>query len=81
MGRATCTVSEVLISCLKITADKQTVGFSRDVGSCLRALGWKSKVVRAGDDKKPTKVFLSPEEQKAPGSIPGAIGPQEDVAF
>jgi hypothetical protein len=55
--------------------------FSREAGSCLRALGWRSKTERPGPGLPPAKVFLSPSEQRERGTIPGAIGPQEDAPF
>jgi putative DNA primase/helicase len=81
LGRSTCTIADILSDCLKITADKQNPTFSRQAGSCLRALGWRSKTERPGPGLPPAKVFLSPSEQRERGTIPGAIGPQEDAPF
>lgn len=82
--RTTC--SAVLAECLKIPADKLIPKHSRDVGACLRALGWEEKVERYGDDGKVAKVFRHPslieaEEKWGEGAIPGARGPQDDVPF
>lgn len=81
--QATC--AQVLGEALKIPADKLIPKHAREVGACMRALGWKPETQRV--DGKVAKVFKHPELVAAElmplhrRPIPGAIGPQDDVPF
>lgn len=85
-GTGTTTIAFIMNDILKIPPDKQDTRASRQVGACLRGLGWESRTERNGE--KVAKVFHSPASVAAasdgaakPAGIPGAIGPQEDAPF
>lgn len=71
--RSTVTIVDVLNNALKIPADKQIPAMSRTVGSCLRALGWTSRVTRPAAGAKPVQTFYAPNTAKEPtlGPPPG----------
>jgi putative DNA primase/helicase len=74
-----CTVASALTYGVKLDADRQEPRHARQIGACLRALGWLANTERF--EGKVAKVFLAPEgwSRALPG--PSPIGPQDDVPY
>lgn len=59
--REMVTISQVLTDAVKLAPDKQEPRHSRQVGACMRALGWKDDRQRPTPGAKPAVVFRLPD--------------------
>jgi predicted P-loop ATPase len=71
------TIVDALTRGVKLDPDRQEPRHSRQVGACLRALGWIANTERY--EGKVAKVFIAPDDWSA--RPPPPVGPQDDVPF